>query len=174
MYNQENWRDVLNDKSKSMTRSEFNSLIQSTNKKDYSKYLVTKMKNLIRRKYNKSEILSKYDNDENKATQIHHIFMESEFPEISHYLENLIALTPNQHNLKAHPNNNTHYIDKDFQCICLLSKSISIEESLFLKEEFYSKKSLIFVINTGLTSILNEDLSFDEIRHFLSLTYNFV
>lgn len=49
--------------------------------------------------------------DNNVPTQAHHIFPKNEFPEIMHYVENLIMLTPNQHYSYAHPNNNTYIID---------------------------------------------------------------
>lgn len=61
---------------------------------------------------------------------MHHIFPESRYPEISMYLENLIALTPTQHMNYAHPNHNTQIIDREFQRICLYAKSDSIEQNL--------------------------------------------
>jgi hypothetical protein len=56
--------------------------------------------------------------------------MASEFPEISYYLENLILLTPTQHLSKAHPNNNTQVINRDYQLLLIIAKSNSIEKSI--------------------------------------------
>ena len=86
------------------------------------------------------------------ATQAHHIFIQSEYPSIADYLENLIMLTPNQHYSMAHPNNNTHYVDKDFQYICLIAKSIKIYLDLISEKEdkFYNFEDYKFVLNTGL------------------------
>ena len=42
-----------------------------------------------------------------KATQAHHIFAQSDYPDIADYVENLIMLTPNQLFTMAHPKNNT-------------------------------------------------------------------
>ena len=70
--------------------------------------------------FGESEVFD--ENERVKATQVHHIFPQSEFPKIADYLENLIVLTPNQHFSMAHPDNKTRYIDRDFQYICLISK----------------------------------------------------
>ena len=87
------------------------------------------------------------ENESVNATQIHHIFPSADFPQISDFLENLIALTPNQHFSKAHPNNNTNYIDKDFQYICLLAKTNTIRNDL---TGTYSFNNYQYVLNYGL------------------------
>ena len=53
--------------------------------------------------------------------------------------KNLILLTGTQHNTKAHPNNNTRIINKDYQLLCLLAKSDSIEKyyNIYSKEDFF-------------------------------------
>lgn len=86
------------------------------------------------------------------ATQAHHIFPQSDYPDIADYIENLIMLTPNQHYSMAHPNNNTQYIDKDFQYICLISKSHRIFEDLTSKNinKIYNFDDYKYVLNTGL------------------------
>ena len=43
------------------------------------------------------------------ATEVHHIFPKSQFPQISSFFENLILLTGSQHRQKAHPNGNTQF-----------------------------------------------------------------
>ena len=53
----------------------------------------------------------------------------------------------------AHPNNNTQYIDKDYQYVCLISKTGTIRDNLLGKNEapviydFYLYQT---VLNTGL------------------------
>jgi organic radical activating enzyme len=96
------------------------------------------------------------------ATQAHHIFTQSDYPTIADYVENLIMLTPNQHYSMAHPNNNTQYVDKDFQYICLIAKSTKIYLDLTSEKEdkFYDFDDYKFVLNTGL-----------ETEDFTSISY---
>jgi hypothetical protein len=170
MYNRENWRDVYSDKSKGITRQEFESTLDNNVAEIYNKYLVQKMMNQIKRKYQISEVKDEWANGD--ATQVHHIFMKSDFPQIAHYLENLIKLTPTQHYTKAHPNNNTQIIDKNYQYICLVSKSNSIEISLSNNEDFYSTENFVFVLNAGLYANLSNNSTLQEIRSFLAREYN--
>ena len=84
---------------------------------------------------------------------MHHIFPASDYPAIADYLENLIALTPTQHYTYAHPNNNTQYIDRAYQYVCLISKTGTIRDNLLGKNiapiiyDFYMSAT---VLNTGL------------------------
>lgn len=127
--------------------------------------------NLLRKIQTESEVKDQYANGE--ATQIHHIFPKSEFPEIAHYLENLIKLTATQHFTKAHPNNRTQIINRDYQLVCLLAKSQTIENSLKkVGEKYYRKESFIYVINIGLDTELSQKLSFADIRTELRMIYN--
>lgn len=87
------------------------------------------------------------------ATQMHHIFPASEYPQITDYLENLIALTPTQHFTYTHPNNNTQYIDRAYQYLCLIEKTGSIRDNLI----GHKNESIIYdfylyqnVLNTGM------------------------
>lgn len=107
-----------------------------------------------------------------EATQVHHIFPRAEFPELAHYVENLILLTATQHNTKAHPNNRTQQINKDYQLTCLLAKSDSIENSLRKGEFVYRKESFVFVLNTGLSEELDYSLDFSTIKRELTRIYN--
>ena len=119
--------------------------------------------NLLRKIQIESEVKDQYRVGE--ATQVHHIFPKSEFTQIAHYLENLIKLTATQHYTKAHPNNKTQIVNKDYQLVCLLAKSQTIEDSLKrVGEKYYRKESFIVVINTGLDAGLSITLSFKEIR----------
>ena len=126
--------------------------------------------NMIRKMYTQSEVTDQWSNGE--ATQIHHIFPKADFPQLAHYLENLIKLTPTQHYTKAHPSNKTQQINKDYQLVCLPAKTDSIEQSLNKGEFVYRKESLIYVVNIGLTENLEIDLNFREIKRELSRIYN--
>ena len=138
---------------------------------EYDAYQITKAMNILRKIQPDSEVKDQYAYGE--ATQVHHIFPKSQFPEIAHYLENLIKLTPTQHYTKAHPNNHTQTTNKDYQLVCLLAKSQNIEHSLkTVGEKYYRKESFIYVINVGLDAELSMRLSFADIRKQLRLLYN--
>ncbi len=171
MYNRPNWRDIKKNKNVSRNEAveEHESLMMKQNEA-YSDYLVQKAMSIIRKMYKESEVKDQYANGE--ATQIHHIFPKSAFPQLAHYLENLIKLTPTQHYTKAHPSNKTDAINKDYQLVCLLAKCDGIEASLNRAEFLYRKESLIFVINTGLAQKLDYNLEFRTIKTELSKIYN--
>ena len=139
----------------------------------YESYQVTKAMNLLRKIQIESEVKHQFAKGE--ATQVHHIFPKSQFPMIAHYLENQIKLTATQHFTKAHPSNNTQVINKDYQFICLIAKSKTIEDSLkTIGEKYYRKESFVYVINIGLDAELSMKLTFPEIRAQLPLLYNFI
>ncbi len=158
MYNRSNFRDLGKDKA--VTRQESEEIIEE--KPDFSAYKVQKAKNIIRRNHTTSEVKDSYSNGE--ATQVHHIFPEHEFPQISAYVENLILLTPQQHNTKAHPSNHTQLIDRAYQRECLLSKIDTIENSLKQGKDIYSKESLIHIVNIGLSLDLSTNTTFEDLR----------
>ena len=169
MYNRKNWRDV--NKDKSMTRQEAADEAIDTQQEAFSKYYIQKAIALIRKIQKESEVHDQWSNG--PATHVHHIFPKSQFPQIAHYVENLILLTATQHNTKAHPNNNTHIVDRDYQLVLLLAKSETIEKSIRLVgDKYYRKDSFIYVINTGLSQELSVSLSFNDIRNFLIQLYN--
>lgn len=171
MYNRKNWRDI--DKAKAQTRQEAASAEDIKQQDAYDSYQVTKAMNLLRKIQVESEVKDQYANGE--ATQVHHIFSKSQFPQIAHYLENLIKLTATQHFTKAHPSNNTQVTNRDYQLVCLLAKSQTIEQSLnTIGEKYYRKESFVYVINVGLDTELSMKLSFAEIRTQLRLIYNAV
>ncbi|MGZ9755511.1 hypothetical protein ACXYRR_01085 [Mycoplasma sp. 246B] len=152
-YNKTNFRDL---KPKNMSRNDYAQVInKKINETTYRKYLIDKAKKAIKmlnQKYNnnKSEIIGLTDN--NDATQVHHIFPQSKFPQIADYLENLIALTPNQHFLMAHPNNSTHYIDVNFQYLALVAKTFTIKSDIESGNENYSFSKFINVLRCGLNT----------------------
>ena len=169
MYNRKNWRDIKKDKNVSRQEAEYDILTDEI-ESPYNEYLIQKAMNQIRRMYSQSEVNDKLSNAE--ATQVHHIFPKYEFPQIAHYLENLIKLTASQHYTMAHPSNKTHGINVDYQLVCLLAKSDSIEKSLRKHEVYYRKESFIHCINTGLKVDLKSDLSYRQIKKELATIYN--
>lgn len=169
MYNRKNWRDL--NKEKSITRQEAETKEDLEQQEAYNAYYVQKAVALIRKIHKESEVKDQWAVGE--ATQVHHIFPRAEFPQIAHYIENLILLTPTQHNTKAHPNNKTQQINKDYQLTCLLSKADSIDKSLKeVGEKYYRKESFIYVINIGLSITFEIDLSFADIKTRLIQIYN--
>ena len=168
-YNSINFRDKKKDKT--LTRTEALTLdSQKINKKAYGRYLVDKAKKLISTKYIFSEVKDKYA--DGPAIHVHHIFPQSSFPKLAYYLENLIKLTATQHLYHAHNKGNTHEINKDYQCVCLIAKSESIETSVSQGDFFYSKNDFIYVLNVGLDSDINSSLDFDDIRLEINKIYN--
>ena len=154
-YNRSNWRDELSGKDKSVTRSEYEPTVEQIQARALATYTVNKAKKAVR-KFNdmfndgKTEVCQ--STEIVNATQSHHIFAQSDYPSIADFIENLIMLTPNQHFSMAHPNNNTQYIDKDFQYICLIAKSKRIHDDLTSNrsEKFYDFDDYKYVLNTGL------------------------
>ncbi|RIY31845.1 restriction endonuclease [Psittacicella hinzii] len=165
-YNRFNWRDELSGKSKSITRAEHEQTTSQQQIKALADYTINKAKNAVRKfnaKYNDSNPEVKQKSELVKATQVHHIFAQADYPSIADFLENLIMLTPNQHFTMAHPNNNnTQYIDRDFQYICLIAKATTIYQSLTSPstEKFYNFDNYKIVLNTGL-----ETEEFSEVAH---------
>ena len=165
MYNRENFRDIGKDKG--LTRGEAEEVVED--KPEFSAYKVQKAKNIIKRNHTSSEVHDSFAIGE--ATQVHHMFPEHQFPEISAYIENLILLTPQQHNTKAHPSNHTQTIDRDYQRDCLLAKADSIEKSIKQGKDTYSIESLIHVINTGLSLDLSTKTTLNELREVIKKAY---
>jgi hypothetical protein len=165
MYNRENFRDI--GKNKALTRNE--GVETAELKPEFFAYKVQKAKNIIKRNHTSSEVHDSFAVGE--ATQVHHIFPEHQFPEISAYLENLILLTPQQHNTKAHPSNHTQTIDRDYQRDCLLAKVDSVEKSMNQGKDTYSIESFIHVINTGLSLNLSTKTTLEELREVIKKSY---
>lgn len=173
MYNRVNWRDK-DKKKKSLTRDQaLKAEIEEMNQNFYIEYQVNKAIRKVRQLQGDiTEV-----NDElasGIATEVHHIFPKSQFPELASYFENLILLTSSQHRQKAHPRSNFQLVDKEYQLVCLMAKSRTVENYIAENgESFYSKKSFVHVINTGTeTSELTESSTFDRIRRFVHEYYN--
>lgn len=159
MYNRDNFRDVYKDKPKGITRAEWlaqNPKIDIRN--GYFEQMMTRSKKFLKDCISEyrdslSELTQFSDNhsDNVSTLQIHHIFPKSDFPEIMHYLENLIALTPNQHYGFAHPRNNTQKIDLEAQKELLIAKTASIKYNLSSENEehIYEFNQLLEVLKVG-------------------------
>ena len=64
-------------------------------------------------------------------------------------------MTPTQHYSYAHPNNNTQYVDKDYQYLCLIAKTGAIRDNLLGRTEgpiIYDFFLYQIVLNTGLNT----------------------
>ncbi|MBO6125358.1 MAG: hypothetical protein J6P55_05820 [Bacteroidaceae bacterium] len=173
MYNRVNWRDK-DKKQKALTRQQAVAAeIEQMNQDFYIDYQVNKA---IRKVREKQGTISEVHDDlaSGVATEVHHIFPKSEFPELASFFENLILLTSSQHRQKAHPRSNFHLIDKEYQLVCLMAKSRTVEDYINAHgETFYSKKSFLLVVNTGTSSnTLNESDSFNTIRRHIHDYYN--
>ena len=155
MYNRDNFRDIYAEKPKGITRKEYAEQQGIAPRIEYIVYLLQKAKRIVKEFNNEFRNgKSEYDweNDKEFATQIHHIFPQSSYPEISAYYENLIALTPNQHLGCAHPHNNTRVVDRDYQNSLLIAKAHRIEENITsdTQEQIYEFSKFMFVLDFGL------------------------
>ena len=169
MYNRINWRDINKDKTE--TRNEAMQREVEERQQIINSYYTQKAIALLKKIQHTSEVHDAWANGE--ATHAHHIFPKSEFPQIAHYIENLILLTATQHNTKAHPNNRTQLINRDYQLVCLLAKADTISKSLRqVGEKYYRKESFVYVINTGLSVNLSATMSFEDIKTELVHLYN--
>lgn len=154
-YNRENFRDVASKKPKGVLRKVHEPSMVKKVSNSYS-YQSQKAKRIMRQ-YNdnfrdgKSEVFDEGENLDN-AIPVHHIFPESRFPEISMFYENLVVLTSNQHNNKAHPRNITTQVDRAYQMKCILSKIELIQEDINAKNEdsIYEFDQLLTVLSIGL------------------------
>ncbi len=170
MYNRKNWRDLNKDKTITRQEAEMET-IDAVQQEAYNAYYVQKAIALIQKIQRESEVHDQWRNGD--ATQVHHIFPKALFPEIAHYVENLIKLTATQHYTKAHPNNKTKEINKDYQLTCLLAKADTIDKSLQrVGEKYYRKESFIYVCNTGLSVDIEINLSFGDLKNRLIQIYN--
>ncbi len=161
LYNQPNWRDI--NKDKNVSRQEFNIRFQAEAEISPSyNHAIAKAKRLVKIIHPFSEI---HRFDGYPATQAHHIFLSSQFPELADIPENIIAITPNQHFYRAHPNNKTSSLDKSYQAICLISKLDSIEIDYRNGHNNYSKEKFVELINIGLEKEFPKTIDFEVLKH---------
>jgi hypothetical protein len=161
MYNEVNFRDVK--KNKQQSRQEAGLEVPKWHDAAYILYQERKVMQKIRTRHAPiSEVQD--DLNDGEATQVHHIFPKSRYPDFRAFAENLILLTPQQHYTKAHPNNKTHFIDKNYQVICLISKLESIKKSEDEEDAFYSKINFIYLVNSCLKIQLDPDSDYETIK----------
>lgn len=162
LYNAVNWRDA-SEKDKRITRQEFDIKRQHGHGNfRTTQYHINKAKSIIKKIHQGTEIRDRYAVGD--TTQIHHIFPSQDYPQFAAYVENLIQLTPTQHYSKAHPNNKTTEIDREYQIDLLVAKSITIEESLSKNEPYYDKARFIDMINECMGKNIPKTATFEEIR----------
>lgn len=156
MYNQDNFRDVYSEKPKGVTRQEWLETHPDIDRRDgYFEQMMARSKRLLKDHIVEvrngvselTQFIPEY-RDYSETLQMHHIFPKNEFPEIMHCVENLIALTPNQHYGLAHPTTQT--IDLGIQKILLVAKTHSIKQNLTSAEEpIYEFTSFLYVLRIG-------------------------
>lgn len=172
MYNRDNFRDIYLNKPKGITRKEYCLTHNISYNEKYGAYSSAKAKKYLRL-FNDtfrggiSEV--DYDTIKNPAIQMHHIFPESNFPELEGYLENLIALTPDQHFINAHPMGNTSVVDKHYQIKCLIAKIKSIKENLnnIDQDNIYDFKKFLYVLDVGYNTNIFEKFDFYQLDEII-------
>lgn len=176
MYNRDNFRDIYAEKPKSISRKNYITQQHIVINEAYYRYLSAKAKRRLKQyndtyRHGQSEMFG----DTEHATHIHHIFPASEYPEISYYLENLIALTPNQHLNNAHPDGRTTAINREYQHDCLLVKTDIIRDNMEDSAEvIYSFTDFLHVLFVGFNeeSFLDiENNDYDGIKTKIELIY---
>lgn len=176
MYNRDNFRDIYAEKPRSVSRKDYLAQQHIVINEAYFRYMSSKAKRRLK-DYNDlyRNGTSEMSGDLEKATHIHHIFPAGEFPEISYYLENLIALTPNQHLNKAHPNGRTTVVDKEYQHDCLIVKTDIIKDNIDHEvEKMYSFDDFKYVLIVGFNNDTFNDIEkddYDGIKAKIELEY---
>lgn len=184
MYNRDNFRDVYRDKPKDVSRQDWLKMNPEIDRRDgyfnqmmsHAKRMLHSFNDAVRGSISELTQFSDEHTDNIPATQMHHIFPKNEFPDIMYYIENLIALTPNQHFNYAHPNNNTQIIDVAAQKVLLIAKTHSIQKNLTdeAEEDIYEFAKFLFVLATGWSdkSVLEiKENDYTDVLH--SITYHY-
>lgn len=180
MYNRNNFRDIYRDKPKGITRSEYAAAHPVAINEAYNRYQSARAKRCLRLFNDQTRGgLTEYPEPAHMADQaihMHHIFPEAAFPDISGYVENLIALTPTQHLGYAHPSGRTQQIDSRYQHQLLLAKVDRIRESLADDgaASIYEFADLLYVLRVGLDDDIFdgiEDMDFDAVVRAIDRHY---
>lgn len=165
-YNRVNFRDIT--KPKGEPRKLFLENLGEGGSSEF--YQIEKTKRQIKKYHEQKSEVHRFQHE--SANHAHHIFMRSEFPELSDTFENLILLTPTQHLNFAHPKGNTQRISLPYQLVCLLSKLDSIEESEFWADDFYDLNNFKQVVNVGLDKeLLTGGMTFQDVKNSLVCEY---
>lgn len=179
MYNRDNFRDIYRDKPKGVSRKEWLDQHPEIDRREgYFEQMMSRSKKTLRNFITENregvseltQFIAEH-NDTAMATQLHHIFPKHEFPEIMHYMENLIALTPNQHYGFAHPNNNTQVVDLAAQHVLLIAKTYSIQRNLTdrMEEPIYEFSNFLKVLSTGWNDEAVLEIADDDYTDLLHL-----
>jgi hypothetical protein len=153
-YNRTNWRDELTGKDKNVARGDYIPAPTNTDMFEYRVLRAQRYLSKFNEKYNgsRSEVKSMFAKG-SQAKHMHHIFPKNEFREIADFIENLIAITSGQHMQEAHPDGNTKMVDKNFQYLCLSSKTETIRNNLLNSQEapvIYKFEDFMYVLDVGL------------------------
>lgn len=146
VYNRPNFRDLATRKPKDKTRGEYQLSVSSTGNGPNATVLSRVMREVRNRHNYVPEV---HDPLGHKATQVHHIFPKSQFPDLADCKENLICLTPGQHLNEAHPDNITSAVCPIYQKVCLYAKLESIRASVDSCDGFYSYARFAEVLEQG-------------------------
>ncbi len=182
MYNRNNFRDLHSEKPKGVTRKEHEPThLVTIEQEAYYKYLSNKAKRVVKN-FNLQfrSGVTEYDRTkfgDEPATHIHHIFPAADFPAISFYFENLIALTPTQHLNHAHTMGTTIVINRKYQYLLILAKIASIKTNLSSRKEevIYDFHKLLHVLHIGLSDEVFKSIAennYDAVIHQVNLAYN--
>lgn len=166
-YNRPNFRDEALSKDKNIARRSYSRVIG--NPQATQDYVILKQMRYLKQfnveyRDSKSEVVDIFGMNE-PASQAHHIFPKSKYPEIADYLENLIMLTSSQHFEKAHPHGNTQMVDPGYQYFCLENKIRTIKENLENESgipKIYDLERLRRMLNIGLETDCFELIDFDS------------
>ena len=164
-YNNANWRDT--NKPKGMTRQDYALTVDGTTatNKGYYNRAIDQAKRFVRELEQYSEV---HHYPSYPATDAHHIFMRSQYPDLADMPENIIALTGTEHYTFAHPNRNTQRTDENYQMVCLISKLDSIERNFQAGRNDYSLADFTRVLNEGLeTDEFSEQMGYEMIKAHL-------
>lgn len=149
-YNNLNFRDKYANKPKKLSRNEWEKIKPEIESEEKSAHLQSESAKKRLSKYTKEyrHNLSELK-DESPKLNMHHIFMASEFPEISMYLENIIAITPNEH-ATAHLKG-TQTVDTNYQKKLLKAKAFRIYENIknIHVPTLYSWKNFVYILKIG-------------------------
>jgi len=163
IYNRVNFRDK--NKAKNVSRNDFAETYDPSSDSGYISYLIGKAKDEIRKRYPTTEMagVDEFPSEGGSIVQVHHIFPAAYFQEFASSKENLISITPGQHNTHGHAGN-THRINPKFQLACLQVRLNEIEKSIESKDEFFSLDTFIAMVNKCLKLNIGIDADINTVR----------
>ena len=150
-----------------MTRQDYALTVDGTTatNKGYYNRAIDQAKRFVRELEQYSEV---HHYPSYPATDAHHIFMRSQYPDLADMPENIIALTGTEHYTFAHPNRNTQRTDENYQMVSLISKLDSIERNFPAGRNDYSLAYFTRVLNEGLeTDEFSEQMGYEMIKAHL-------